>query len=183
MNFDSQVSVDGNSQKAEDWALSQDQDKTRQEETPVEVQLYTETDGYGEGDGETTDQNISHSQRHQKVVGGVLQSGINRDCPAYQHVARNWEKRDDDFNHDVEGIHLSGVLKERNPRAVHGDNAATSPEGREGTLFCHPGVFHKRELGWQPSVEKLGVVTWTRQIHDPRIAKLTKAPQRNLEQD
>lgn len=146
MDFDSQVSVDGDGQKAEDGALSQDQDKTRQEETPVEVQLYTQTDGYGEGDGEQTDQNISHSQRHQKVVGGVLQSGVNRDSPAHQHVAGNREKSDDDFNHDVEVIHLSRVLKERNLRAVHGDNAASSPEGRQETFFCNPGIFHKCEL-------------------------------------
>lgn len=72
VDFDCQISVDGNSQKAEDGALSQDQDKTRQEETPIEVQTYPETDGYGEGDGEATHQNIGHSQRHQKVVGGVL---------------------------------------------------------------------------------------------------------------
>lgn len=83
VDFDCQISVDGNSQKAEDGALSQDQDKTRQEETPIEVQTYPETDGYGKGDGEATHQNIGHSQRHQKVVGGVLQSGVNRDRPAH----------------------------------------------------------------------------------------------------
>lgn len=154
VNFDCQVSVNGNSQKAEDGALSQDQDKTRQEETPIEVQTYPETDGYGEGDGEATHQNIGHSQRHQKVVGGVLQSGVNRNRPAHQYVARNWEKCDDDFNHDVEVIHLSGVLKERNLGAVHRENGAPSPGGREGTFFCHPGIFHKWELSWQPSAGK-----------------------------
>lgn len=87
MDFDSQISVNGNSEKTEDGALGQYQDKTCQKEASVEVQLYAQADGYGEGDGEATDQNICHSQRHQKVVGGVLQSGVNRHCPTHKYIA------------------------------------------------------------------------------------------------
>lgn len=86
-DFDGHISINCNSEKTEDGALSQYQDKTCQKEASIEVQTYAEADGYGEGDGEATDQNISHSQRHQKVVGGVLQSGVDRDCPAHQYVA------------------------------------------------------------------------------------------------
>lgn len=108
-NFHSQISVDCNGQKTEDWALGQDQDKTGQEEASVEVQIYADADGNGERDCEATDQNISHSQRHQKVVGGVFQSGIDGDSPANQYVAGYWENSNHYFNKDIERIHLSKV--------------------------------------------------------------------------
>ncbi|TNN82718.1 hypothetical protein EYF80_006959 [Liparis tanakae] len=106
-NFDGHISINSNSQEAEDGALCQYQNKTGQEEASVEVQMYADADGYGKGDGEAPHQNISHSQRHQKVVGGVLQSGVDRDGPAHQHVARYGENSNDHFNHDVDRIHLS----------------------------------------------------------------------------
>ncbi len=89
--------------------MCQYQDKTCQKEASIEVQMYADADGYGKGDGEATDQNISHSQRHQKIVGGVLQSGVDRDCPANQYVAGYGENSDYYFNRDVERIHLSKV--------------------------------------------------------------------------
>lgn len=105
VDFNRQIPVNCNREKTENGALSQYQDETRQEETSVEVQPYADADGYGEGDGEAPDQDISHSQRHQKVVGGVLQGGVDRDCPAHQDVAGYREKSDDHFNRDVQAIH------------------------------------------------------------------------------
>lgn len=71
--------------------------------------MYADADGYGEGDGQATDQDVSHSQRHQKIVGGVLQSSVDRDCPANQHVAGYRENSNYNFNDDVERTHVSKV--------------------------------------------------------------------------
>ena len=101
MDFNCHISVDCNGKKAEDGALCQYQDETGQEEASVEVQADADADGYGEGDGEAPDQDISHGQRHQKIVGGVFQSGVDGDGPANQHVAGDGENRNHYFNHDV----------------------------------------------------------------------------------
>lgn len=108
-DFDGQISVNRNGKKTEDGALCQYQDKTGQEEASIEVQMNADTDGYGKRDGEATDQNISHCQRHQEIVGGVLQSGVDRDRPANQYVAGYGENSNYYFNQDVVRTHLSKV--------------------------------------------------------------------------
>lgn len=111
MDFDGQVSVNGDGEETEDGALSQYQDETGHEEAAVEVQGETEADDDGEGDGQASHQNIGHGQRHQKVVGGVLQGAVDGDCPAHQHVAGYREDRDDRFDADIQVFYVRRVGK------------------------------------------------------------------------
>lgn len=161
-DFHGQISVNRNGKKTEDGALCQHQDKTGQEEASVEVQMNADTDGYGKRDGETTDQNISHSQGHQEIVGGVLQGGVDRDRPANQYVAGYGENSDYYFNHDVVRTHLSKVCQRTKVCRLFTEewvtyNTDASPTGVKKSFCCNPEIFHKCELHKQPSVEEKGL--------------------------
>lgn len=122
-DFDGQISIDSNRKKTKDGALSEYQDKTCEEEASVKVQPYADADGNGKGYGEATHQDVSHGQRHQKIVGGVFQSGVDRDGPAHQDVARYGENSNYYFNRDVVRIHLSKVWwEDQKLQAVHGED-------------------------------------------------------------
>ena len=94
----------------------------------VKVRGESDADGDGEGDGEAAHQNIGHGQRHQKVVGGVFEIGVDGYGPAHQHVARYRQNGDDQFNGDVDRIHLSEEVQGERERVTAGEE----PSGRRG---------------------------------------------------
>lgn len=140
-DFDSQVSVDGHRQEAEDRALSEHQDEAGEEEAAVEVAGQPDADGDGEGDGEAADQDISDSQRHQEVVGGGFEVGVDGDGPAHQHVADDRQHSDDQFNGDVESIHLREETQRAPPppesRLHSGQTAAARATSPSPALSSH----------------------------------------------
>lgn len=162
-DFDGQISINGDGQQTKDGALRQYQDEAGQEEAPIEVQIYADAYGDGKGDGEAPDQNISHSQRHQKVVGGVFQSGVDPDGPAHQNIAGYGENSNHYFNDDVEHFHLSKCATGQDLQAVHGRETRTetlpSPKSVEKSFCCNPGIIHKCELQTQASERNQSITT------------------------
>lgn len=94
-------SVDGDSEEAEDGALSQDQDEAGNEEAAIEEGTEASADGDGKGDCQHSHRNVSSSQGHHEVVGDVLQVAVQINCPADQDVAQDGQHRNDQFQDDV----------------------------------------------------------------------------------
>lgn len=100
-NSDGNDSVDGDSEEAEDGALSQDQHKAGNEKAAIEEGTEASADGDGKGDCQHTHGNVSSSQGHHEVVGDVLQVAVEIDGPADQDVAQDGQHCDDQLQDDV----------------------------------------------------------------------------------
>lgn len=96
----------------------------------MKIHLEPNADGDGERDGQQAHGDISHGQRHQEIVGGVLQGAVDGHSPADQHVASDGEHGDDELQHDVGGFH-----------SVHGESPAPgagAAHGRKGLSTGRP---------------------------------------------
>uniref|UniRef100_A0A3B3DCM0 Uncharacterized protein n=1 Tax=Oryzias melastigma TaxID=30732 RepID=A0A3B3DCM0_ORYME len=159
-DLDGQVSVNRNGQEAEDGALSEDQDEAGEKETAVKIQKHPDADGDGEGDGKAAHQDVRHGQRHQEVVGGVLQRAVDGDRPAHQHVPRYGENCDDNLYSDVERVHLLPVRLRSHGPAVSPRGAGGDPGLLRGWLPSDSkGLFLFKERGGRG--KKVGAVSWS----------------------
>ena len=122
---DGNVTVNGDSQQAEDGALSEHQHEAGHEQTAVEVGAEAQADEDGKGDGQDAYSDVRNGQRHHKEVGDALEVAVEAHGPADQHIAQHGEAGNQQLHDDVAG--LGGIVSRH-------DEAAGEVAGRE-SLF------------------------------------------------